>query len=212
MAQLKKQIRTSVVGQFHRPHGLGGRAVGWIMGTRSSNVGRNRWAVDLLDVQSTDRVLEIGFGPGVAIEAFAARATDGTVYGFDHSELMVRQATRRNRRAVAEGRVQLAIGSVDAVPDLGPPLDIVFTVNTVMFWPDPPTQLADMAGRLRPGGTLALVHQPRHQGADAAAADRWADDLSGLLRAAGLDEVRVDRLDLDPPVVAVRARAQRVAT
>ncbi|MFI7439401.1 hypothetical protein [Nonomuraea indica] len=70
-----------------------------------SNRERNIWAVSLLDVQPTDRVLEIGFGPGfgpgVAIAEFADRATRGHVFGIDHSQAMVRQAARRNAAASA---------------------------------------------------------------------------------------------------------------
>jgi trans-aconitate methyltransferase len=73
------------------------------MATRSSNVQRNRWAVDQLAVRPTDRVLEIGFGPGVAIEALIARVTEGAVHGIDHSELMVRAAPGATRRPSPRG-------------------------------------------------------------------------------------------------------------
>ena len=61
------------VAQFHQPTGAAGHVAGWIMGRRSSNVARNRWAVRLLDVQPSDRVIEFGCGPGVAIAALATR-------------------------------------------------------------------------------------------------------------------------------------------
>src|SRR5262249_61919292 len=93
--------------QFHQPTGAAGHVVGWIMGRRSSNVARNRWAVQLLDVQPTDRVIELGCGPGVAIAALATRATQGLVVGVDHSQVMIRQARRRNTAAVRAGRVRL---------------------------------------------------------------------------------------------------------
>lgn len=70
--------------------------VGWIMGRRSSNVQRSRWAVELLGIKPTDRVIELGCGPGVAIAALASQASQGLVVGVDHSEVMIRQASRRN--------------------------------------------------------------------------------------------------------------------
>jgi trans-aconitate methyltransferase len=196
-------VREKVVSQFHRPRGLGGRAVGWIMGTRPSNVRRNRWAVDLLDVQPTDRVLEIGFGPGVAIEAFAARTPDGVVCGVDHSDLMVRTAARRNAAAVGEDRVHLEVGEAEDLSGFAPEsFDIVFTVNTMMFVADPTAQVERLRALLRPGGTIALVHQPRQEGADEESARRSGVELSALLTAAGFTDVRVETLDLRPPVVA----------
>ena len=61
---LKRAIITAVVRQFGHPRGTAGAMAGWVMALRRSNRRRNAWVVSLLDVQPTDRVLEIGFGPG----------------------------------------------------------------------------------------------------------------------------------------------------
>ena len=95
--------------QFHHPTGAVGHVAGWIMGRRSSNVARNRWAVQLLDVQPTDRVIELGCGPGVAIAALATRAIRGLVVGVDHSQVMIRQARRRNRAAIPVSYTHLTL-------------------------------------------------------------------------------------------------------
>lgn len=82
-----------VIGQFHHPRGRAGRAAGWEMAYRPSNRKRNRWAVSLLDVRPGEKVLEIGFGPGLAIAELSRRAGDtGHVHGIDHSDVMLRQA------------------------------------------------------------------------------------------------------------------------
>src|SRR5215211_5658345 len=99
---LRTRLRRRLVAQAHRPTGPLGRLVAQLMATRPSNVQRNRWAVEQLAIAPTDRVLEIGFGPGVALEALVARVTEGSVWGVDHSELMVRKAARRNARAIAD--------------------------------------------------------------------------------------------------------------
>jgi tRNA G46 methylase TrmB len=65
------------------------------MANRGSNRQRNLWVVSVLDPRPTDRMLEIGFGPGIAIAAVARRVTHGRVYGADHSDPMVRKASRR---------------------------------------------------------------------------------------------------------------------
>src|SRR3984957_11193207 len=88
-----------VIGQAHHPRGAAGRVTAWEMAHRPSNRQRIRWVVSLLDVRPADRVLEIGFGPGVAI-AELARAGAGHVYGVDHSAVMLRQASKRNAAAI----------------------------------------------------------------------------------------------------------------
>ena len=102
---VKPTSRSNIVKQFGQPRGLAGVTVGWVLAHRSSNVRRNRWVVAQLDLRPTDHVLEVGFGPGIAIEAFARALPQGRVYGIDHSDVMVRQATRRNRKAVQSGLV-----------------------------------------------------------------------------------------------------------
>src|SRR6187551_3753374 len=64
---VKQAVVTAIVGQFGHPRGAAGNVAGWVMAHRPSNRQRNRWVASLLDVQPTDRVLEIGFGPGLAI-------------------------------------------------------------------------------------------------------------------------------------------------
>jgi SAM-dependent methyltransferase len=100
----RQWVVSRVRAQFGRPRGLAGRIAGWIMAHRSSNRRRNVWAVSLLDVQRDDRVLEIGFGPGIAIGELSRIATDGYVCGLDHSALMLRQAAKRNAKGIRRGR------------------------------------------------------------------------------------------------------------
>jgi trans-aconitate methyltransferase len=200
---LPTAVRTYLVRQFHRPSGPVGHVAGWVMATRSSNVDRNRWAVEQLDVRPTDRVLEIGFGPGVAVEALAARVTEGVVFGVDHSELMVKAARRRNTRAIAAGRVVLMTAGVDEVDDGLRPLDLVLAVNNLGMWPAPPAQLRRLHSLLRPGGRLAVGNQPRTAGADAETARRAAEETAAMLTDAGFTGLDTRRLDLDPPFALV---------
>lgn len=194
--------------QFHQPTGVVGHVAGWIMGRRSSNVARNRWAVQLLDVQPTDRVIELGCGPGVAIAALATRAVRGSVVGVDHSRVMIRQAGRRNRAAVRAGRVRLIHAPVERLPLLGEgPFDAALAVNTVGMWPDPAARLRELGQLVRPGGRIALVSQPRCPGASAATSAAAADELTALLTAAGFEHLRTEMLDLDPPAACVLGRS-----
>jgi SAM-dependent methyltransferase len=189
--------------QFHQPTGAVGHVAGWIMGRRSSNVARNRWAAQLLDVQPADHVIELGCGPGVAIAALATRAVRGMVVGVDHSQVMIRQARRRNRVAIRAGRVRLIHAPVESLSVSGEPFDAALAVNTVGMWPDPSARLRELARLLQPGGLIALVSQPRCPGATAATSAAAASELAGLLTDAGFEHLRTDMLNLDPPVACV---------
>jgi ubiquinone/menaquinone biosynthesis C-methylase UbiE len=176
------------------------------MSSRASNVERNRWMVGLLDLAPRHRVLEIGPGPGIALESAARTVTAGELVGLDHSTTMVGQARRRNRAAVAEGRLTLIEGSAEALPAGLGTFDRIFAMNVWQFWPDQDAVVADLARHLEPGGVLALGFQPRYPGATAADTDAASRCLTDQLAAAGLVEPRCHLLDLDPPVTCVLGR------
>jgi SAM-dependent methyltransferase len=195
---LRQRAMRAAVGQFHRPHGWGGRAAGWVMATRGSNRRRNLWAVGLLDVQPYDRVLEIGFGPGIAIRELARKATSGLVVGVDHSDVMLRQARKRNAAAVRAGRVDLRLGDAENLPAFDEPFDRILAVNSLMFWDDPVARLGELRGILRPGGRIAIAYQPRGPGATDETAAQAGRDLSKQFSEAGFTDVRVETLELQP--------------
>jgi SAM-dependent methyltransferase len=200
-----RALDRDVVGQAHHPRGTAGTLNGWVFAHRPSNRQRNRWVVSLLGVRPADRVLEIGFGPGVAVAALA-RAGAGHVYGVDHSAVMLRQASRRNAAAIRAGRVTLVNAPVDQIPPaLDGPFDVILAVNSLAFWPAPAERLAELRRRLAPGGRVAVVSQPRCHGATAGTSRTAAGEIESLLRSAGFTPTSTETLPLSPPVICVLA-------
>jgi SAM-dependent methyltransferase len=156
-------------------------------------------------MRPTDRVLEVGFGPGVAIAALA-RAGAAHVYGVEHSEVMLRQAARRNAGAIRADRVTLVDASVAQLPAaVDGSFDVILAVNALGFWPAPAQRLADLGRRLADGGRVAIVSQPRCPGATAATSRQAAVEIEKLTLEAGLTPLGTETLPLDPPAVCVLA-------
>jgi SAM-dependent methyltransferase len=128
------------------------------------------------------------------------------VYGIDHSEVMVRQASKRNAAAIRAGRVTLVNASADRLPPaLDGPFDVILAVNSLGFWPAPADRLAELRQRLAPRGRIAVVSQPRCPGATATTSRRAAADIESLLRGAGFTRLRIETLPLSPPAACVLA-------
>ena len=200
-----RALDRDVIGQGHRPHGAAGSVTGWVFAHRPSNRQRNRWVVSLLDVHPTDRVLELGFGPGVAV-AELVRAGAGHVYGIDHSDVMLRQASRRNAAAIRAGRVTLINAPANQLPPaVDGPFDAILAVNSLGFWPAPAERLAELRRRLAPGGRIAIASQPRCPGATADTSRSAAREIEDLLRDAGFTRMSTQTLPLSPPVACVIA-------
>lgn len=165
---------------FNHPSGLPGR-IGAILMTRM-NGSVSVDVVDHFDLEPTDSVLEIGFGPGLGIERAVEAAPNGYVAGVDVSAMMVERATRRNERVVDAGRVDLRRGSVEDLPFPDKTFDAAFSINSLHAWPDQRAGLDEIRRVLRPGGTVAIV-LTKHAG-------RPDEPLEELLRAAGFERVR----------------------
>lgn len=207
MAVNRAAVIAAIVRQFGQPRGVAGTVAGLVMAHRSSNRQRNYWVVSLLDVRPADRVLEVGFGPGLAIAELSRHIGDsGHVYGVDHSDVMLRQATRRNAAAIRAGRVTLVQASVGQLPPaLAGPFDAILAVNSLKFWPEPTEQLKQLRQLLTPGGRIAIASQPRCPGATTSTSLNAANEVEEQLREAGFTPMKTETLDLDPPVVCVLA-------
>nr|WP_282449572.1 class I SAM-dependent methyltransferase [Roseibium sp. CAU 1639] len=160
------------------------------MAHRASNIGRNRWTVELLSLAPGAHVLEIGCGPGVGLGAVLASVPDCRVTGLDHSELMIRQAARRHAAALTADRLELWQGTLESLPH-GAAFDAVFSCNVLQFVTERQALLAEVKTRLKPGGTFATTYQPRGQCASAEEGRAWIGQFAEDLCMAGFGEVEV---------------------
>jgi cyclopropane fatty-acyl-phospholipid synthase-like methyltransferase len=197
-------IASYIYSQFGRPRGVLGYAAAYIMGHRPSNLERNDWALSLIEIKPSDRILEIGFGPGIAAGKAAAKAAE--VVGIDRSALMLRQAARRNRELLESGHLKLVPGSVETLtPDLGL-FDKIYSVNVVQFWKEPVDVFHRLRNLLKPDGAILTVYMPRHAGAKDQDAVQKGRQIENWLRAAGFRQVKAQTKMMKPvAVVAVLA-------
>jgi ubiquinone/menaquinone biosynthesis C-methylase UbiE len=154
-------IARYIARQFGQPSGVLGRLIA--RGMARSNEREARWTVELLAIQPDSRVLEIGFGPGVAIQHAAERATRGHVSGIDYSQTMVAVALKRNAAKIATGAVDLAMGDVQSLPYPDDSFDRAMAIHCIYFWRDPVACLREIRRVLRPDGVVAITIRPVHQ-------------------------------------------------
>jgi SAM-dependent methyltransferase len=198
---------TGFYAQFGNPTGPLGWLVGHLMAVKNGQ--RSAWALSLLDAQPSERLLEIGFGPGVDIRRLAGVVGPaGQVAGVDVSPEMVRQASARNAAAIRDGRVHLRLGDVVELPFSDEAFDAAYSTNCAQFWRDLVRGMIEVRRVLRPGGRAVLVVQPMARGATDADASTWQDKLARSAEAAGF--THVDR-KLQPmwPTVAAGVMVRR---
>jgi len=144
--------------QGRKPSGLLGQIVARVMAKET--VDENDFALELLQLQPEDAVLEIGCGHGDTLAKAAKAASHGFLCGIDFSPTMHRISTRRHRRLVAEKRIGFHLGSSDRLPFDDQSFDKVFAVHTIYFWNAPLDHLAEARRVLKPGGLFVLGFRP----------------------------------------------------
>jgi SAM-dependent methyltransferase len=199
---LRRSVQRFLRSQFGRPTGFWGNIAGMIMVNTRSNKERIHWTISLLDIRPRDRLLEIGFGPGYAIELVNKIASEGFVAGVDHSEVMVRHAGKRNARAIREGRVALLLGSASDLPEFNEPFDKIYTINSIHFWREPVDCLKKLRELLRPGGLIAVTLQPRSRSATDVTTSEIGREIAANLERAGFTQVRLETRQTKPVSVA----------
>lgn len=196
MPSLDAFMRDHIVPQFKRPHGVLGRLAGTIMANRPSNRARNSWTVGLLECRPDDSVLEIGCGPGLALESCLKALPAGRVVGIDHSEAMIGQSGRRLRAALRDGRLELRVGGLELLSGWERTFDRVFSVNVVQFLPDTDDAFARLYAALKPGGRAATTYMPRSRNPTRDDALRMAERVARAKEAVRFEEIRVEELPL----------------
>jgi ubiquinone/menaquinone biosynthesis C-methylase UbiE len=121
---------------------------------RIVNAAPNRLAIDALDLRPGQSILEIGCGPGLALQSMARQVPAIELYGVDHSPVMIAQAAARNRTMVAQGRLHLVEGTWAELPWPDRSFDRILMVNVAYFFRAGGADLREARRVLRPDGKL----------------------------------------------------------
>ena len=185
--------------QLQHPRGLFGKALFTWMTTKT--IAHARWTADLLDVQPDDDVLEVGFGNGANIALLTQRTPTGCVAGAEISETAIEMASKRNSRAISEGRVKLHQAAGGTLPFDDGTFDKACTVATVYVIADPSAVFREMHRVLKPNGLAAVTFPVREKfmrfkpaGTEGFHLHELAD-LEAAFREAGFVELRTERND-----------------
>ena len=185
----------SFTSQFAHPKGWLGRLVGMILAIKNRE--RNAWTISLLDIQPGDQVLEIGFGPGQAIQEVVKLTPNGFVAGIDLSDTMVAQANKRNATAIRSGRVLLQQGPESPLPFENNKFNKVFAVNSMQFWSNPLAGLQEVMRVLKPSGRVAITIQPMWAKTEQEV-QIVAEQLVSQLKRVGFKQVHLETKQIKP--------------
>lgn len=132
--------------QLAHPRGLAGRALGRAMDF--ANRAPTRWAVDRLDPQPGEHVLDVGCGTGAGIAQVLARAPLQAC-GIDPSPTMIAAA-----RDKLGSRAELLVCDAMEMPFAPARFDAALALNVFYFCDTEARMIARIRDVLKPGGRL----------------------------------------------------------
>ena len=135
------------------------------------------WAIDTLAIAPTDRLLEIGCGPGVAALLACEKLEKGAYVGVDRSGVAIARATERNVKTIEAGRAAF-VKSPFADADLGAArFDKIFAIRVNFFWQGGQRELPLIRAALKPKGRLSIVYEPPRKGIMAWTVKKFRENL-----------------------------------
>jgi ubiquinone/menaquinone biosynthesis C-methylase UbiE len=181
-----------------------------------ANTKPNALAIAALGLRDGESLLELGCGPGHALNALLHSTNAAWAVGIDWSETMLAQAVRHNRAPVEAGRLALVRSDFAALPFITKSVDVILAVNVVYFMRSS-AAMREAHRVLRPGGRIVVY------ASDRSAMRGWPfagpethrlfnqDGLAALLVEAGFapDSVRLDAVDAGFGVKGLLAKAHR---
>jgi ubiquinone/menaquinone biosynthesis C-methylase UbiE len=109
-------------------------------------------ALDLLDIEPDDRVLDVGCGTGFGTEGILEHVEN--VHGLDQS---VHQLEKAWAKLGKHDPVSFYRGDAERLPFQADTFDVVWSSGSIEYWPNPVDALKEFRRITKPGGQVLVV-------------------------------------------------------
>jgi len=147
-------FRNFIAQQFKRPSGWFGNFSSKIM--IKGNRNKYEALIKEMDIQTNDKLLEIGYGPGLGIEMISKLCDSCTIHGVDFSKLMYNKTRSLNKLDIDNGKVVLQYGDFLNIPIAKNQYDKIFCLNVIYFWDDIEIPFEKTLTLLKSSGTFYI--------------------------------------------------------
>ena len=149
-----KRIYKYIARQFGNPTGFGGKISTLIMNCLNKKLYKT--VIENLNIQPTDTILDIGFGNGYLVRRISNENLQ-KICGIDISSDMLKVASKKSKKKIEQGKVELLLADVQNLPFENALIDKIYTINTVYFWQDIDSGFAEIKRVLKPNGVFLNV-------------------------------------------------------
>ena len=141
--------------QLGNPEGEIGIEVANMM--NATNIGMTKHAIESLNLDANDVVLELGHGNCGHLPFLMNQADNLKYFGLEISELMQQEAIKSNQSYLKNNSADFRLYNGTEIPFDNESFDKIFTVNTLYFWQNSDFLLNEIYRVLKPNGVSALT-------------------------------------------------------
>jgi ubiquinone/menaquinone biosynthesis C-methylase UbiE len=156
---LKNKLRAFIANQLGFPTGLFGKLL--IRFLNHNNALMNDLVLQVLNLQSGDRILEIGFGGGYLIEQIANTALPSLIVGIERSQDAIVLCKQKFRDRINQSKIEFYLADAIELPFFNASFNQICTVNTIYFWVEPSKVLAECFRLLDANGKLVICYNSK---------------------------------------------------
>lgn len=140
--------------QYMKPTGI----IGHLIAKNIDKLNKMKYIkmVTGLNINDQDRILEIGYGSGLAIRIIGKSNALCQIEGIDFSELMYHKAIHNNQYLIKKRRLNLILGDFLQYDFGEKKYTKIYCINVIYFWDDLAPQLQKIFNLLENGGILAI--------------------------------------------------------
>ena len=188
-------VEKSELAQPFLPRGLAGRITAWGMEKVHGSIYKT--VAEVLHMEPEDDLVEVACGTGHFLKKYASHVR--SVAGLDHSELMVKLATRKHRERIKAGTAEFVHGEASQLPWQDEKFSVATTMGSIIVFPKPLEALKEMYRVLRPGGRAVVsIEVNAEDGKDHSKHvekyGMWVwteDDVRNMLEQTGFSEISI---------------------
>jgi ubiquinone/menaquinone biosynthesis C-methylase UbiE len=177
-------LKERLTAPFVHPRGLAGRFAARVM--ERGNAEANRWAVDLLGLSATDRFLDVGCGPGVAVR-YAASLSPVLAVGVDPAPVMIDHAAAADDAGGRSSTVEFKVASAENIPYPDGTFTAAAAINSAMVWDSRHAGFAEVRRVVVDGGRVVVALRERNEQASRLSPARFAgvpsEDIAAVFHA-----------------------------
>lgn len=141
--------------QLGNPEGETGIEVANMM--NATNIGMTKHAIESLNLDKNDVVLELGHGNCGHLSLLMKQAENLKYFGLEISELMQQEAIKSNQNYIEHNSADFRLYNGTEIHFDDESFDKIFTVNTLYFWQKPDFLLQEIQKVLKPNGIFTLT-------------------------------------------------------